>query len=209
MTDTEWADENPAPSKKLVPTWLWFCGGGCLLAVIAGVILVMWGVGKAKEFVDPDIQYAALEEVIELDGRPEEWEFIVAMPIPGMKMWTFAHDDGYALIIMDIAANQADEVKEQVMNPDFDGSFAGMGGRKDMELTQIDVQGRSIDMMTYYQEGGGSQSGQSGQAATLDITPEGDDGMVLLMLIRGGVGETITAEEAVDVLAPMHIGPNR
>lgn len=210
MTDAEWAEENPAPSKKLVPTWLWFCGGGCLLAVVVAVLLFMWGVGKAQELIDADVQYPELEKVIEMDERPEEWEFIVAMPIPGtMKMYTFSDDRGFAVIIMDIAENQVEEVKDQVFNTDFDGSFAGMGGRKDMELSTIDVQGRSIEMMTYYQEGGGSQSGESGHAATIDITPENDGGMVLMMLIRAGSGEKITADEVNEVLKPLHIGPNR
>ena len=38
MTGEEWADEPEVPKKKGgLPGWLWFCGGGCLIAVILGL----------------------------------------------------------------------------------------------------------------------------------------------------------------------------
>jgi len=209
MTETEWATENPAPSKKLVPTWLWFCGGGCLLAVILGVVGVMWGVGKVQEYGNEELQYPRLREEIGFDERPAEWDFMFAVDIP-LDMWIFADSRGYAVVIMRINEGDAEETRNQLFNPDFDGSFAGMGGREEMELTSLSVQGREIDMMTYYQaSGGGAAGSNAGQAASIDITSPGADGMLIMMLIRQGGADKITGEEVTEVLAPFHVGPDR
>ena len=209
MTETEWADENPAPSQKLVPTWLWFCGGGCLLAVILAVVGVIFVVREGKKAVDPDVQFAALEERIEFDERPEEWTLTFGWGL-GMDMWMFTDSRGFLVMIIGVDESEAAETRKQMFDPEFDGSVAGMGGRKDMVLSKIQVQGREIDMMTQYQHSGAGPAGESsGQAASLDITPLGEPGMLIMMLIRMSSTDVVTAEEANEVLEPFHIGPDR
>lgn len=208
MTDTEWADENPAPSKKLVPTWLWFCGGGCLLAVILAVVGGMWAMTKIEVYTDEDVQYDNLANEIAFDERPAEWDFLMYMPFPE-GMWTFTDSRGYMIMIMQVSEGDAEDTREQMFNPDFDGSVGGMGGRKDAEFAEVMIQGREIDMMTYYSSGPGQSGGSSGQAASLDITAPGDDGLLMMMIIRLSGSEKITVEDAAEVLAPFHIGPDR
>ncbi len=208
MSEAEWADENPAPSKKLVPTWLWFCGGGCLLAVVLAVVAVMIGVSWFEDGRDPDIQYARLEEQIEMDARPEEWVLQFGTSFP-MDMWIFEDTRGYAIVFMHFDSSEASEARGELFDPDVSTGFNGMGERGDATVQSINVQGRDIEMMTYYQRGTGQQGSNTGQTGMLDLTPEGAAGLTLMMITRVSGEDTITAEEANTILEPFHIGPDR
>ena len=70
MSDVDWGSEGkelPKP-KKRVPLWLWICGGGCLLAIIAAVALAIFVFSKASRMMNQDEQWAELAKVQPLDA---------------------------------------------------------------------------------------------------------------------------------------------
>ena len=71
MTETNWGESEAPVRKKSIPTWLWFCGGGCLLAlivsIVGGVLLFQKGKQMYEEGQDPEIQWAKVAEVLTYD----------------------------------------------------------------------------------------------------------------------------------------------
>ena len=90
-TELEWGGEEPAPKKKrgcLLPTWLWACGGGCLLLTLLIGAGLFWGVGQVKNLVDPEVQWPRLQKVLPFDERPEGMQMITGMQMFGMENYT-------------------------------------------------------------------------------------------------------------------------
>ncbi len=63
------AKEQPK-AKKRIPTWAWFCGGGCLLAIIAGIVFAVIGYTVVRKAADQDGQWASLATVLPYDAAP-------------------------------------------------------------------------------------------------------------------------------------------
>lgn len=215
MSETNWGEEGAAPAKKRsVPTWIWFCGGGCLAAVVLGVIAAAVLFSKAKEWGQAESQLPELAKVLPFDEPlPAEMQFKFVMPIPGMATYVFADERGYASIFYSASPGNAQELRDTLLNENYDGAMFGMGGRKDVTAARVRVQGREVKVVRFYQmrgsEAGGAQGGNQGQSAIVDLTPEGASGLVLLQVVRGGGDTPITDEELHMLLKPFHVGPDR
>ena len=201
MTDAEWAGENPPPKKKAVPTWLWFCGGGCLLAVVALVIVVMLAMKEIEFMGDTDKQWELLEDRIPFveEQRPE-WDMIGGTRIP-FNGWMLT-DAGTAIMIMDIGTGDSEEVRNQFFDENFDGSVFGMGGQDDKTVSTLEVQGTTVDVSQYTQTQGGTTS----SIAIIDITAEEDVGLLLLMLTEPNSSDGFTDEKITSFLEPIRLG---
>jgi len=73
MGDVDWGQRGqgtPKP-KRRVPLWVWLCGGGCLLAIIAVVAVVVFVASKASHMMNQDEQWAKLEKVLPFDEKPQ------------------------------------------------------------------------------------------------------------------------------------------
>lgn len=215
MSESNWGEEGAAPAKKRsVPTWLWFCGGGCLAAVVVGVILAAVLFSKAKEWGQAEMQLPELAKALPFDEPlPAEMQFKFVMPVPGLQMYVFEDQRGYATVVYVSSPGNADELRRTVLNEKYDGAMFNMGGRKDLAASQVDVQGRELKVLRFYQlhgaGGAGDERSQQGQSAIVDLTPEGATGLVVLQVIRGGGDAPISDEELRTLLKPFHVGPNR
>lgn len=201
MTDAEWAGENPPPKKKSVPTWLWFCGGGCLLFVIAMVIVAMLAVKEFERMSDPELQWTTLEARLPIDERPAEWEMLGGNRI-GLKGWMLQHEDGYMMTVMDFPGAESKEVRRQFFDENFDGSVMGVGGRDDVTVQDVQVQGTTVEVARFSQ----TQGGQTTSSAVIDVTGEEDIGLLVIMLSRIGKSNAFTDEEIVEFLEPIRLG---
>jgi hypothetical protein len=211
MTEASWGDEA-ATKKKRVPTWLWFCGGGCLIAVILLVIALAWALDQVKDLGDPEVQLAALSESLPFDELPPETEFEFAIPLP-FKWYIFSDRRGYAVVIFDVSASQAEELRRTLLEPAFTGQFMGMGGRRDPEAATVRVQGRDVSGVRFFQVAGASSGDAKvdarGPSIILDVTPEGRSGLVAVQIFRPSGEEKISDEEVIEFLKPFHVGPDR
>lgn len=215
MSETNWGEEGAAPpKKKTVPTWLWFCGGGCLAAVVLAVIAGAVLFSKAKEWGQAESQLPELAKVLPFDEPlPAEMQFKFVMPIPGMATYVFADERGYASLFYTASQGNAQELRDTMLNEKFEGAVFGMGARQNLSAAQVNVQGREIKVVRFFQMRGsggeGGQGGNQGQSAIVDLTPDGASGLVLLQVVRGGGDTPISDDELRTLLKPFHVGPDR
>jgi hypothetical protein len=220
MTETNWGTENePPPKKKGLPTWLWFCGGGCLLAVVLSIILGAWLFSKAKEFVkestDPEKQWPQLAQILPYDARPSELKLSLGTHI-GADVYVFEDARGFAEIIFGFSETQGAEVRDKLMNPEYSGGAFGVGARKDLKGGTIRVQGRDLKVVRFRQSEKDSSSGVqaevkvgAGPSILVDLTPDTGKRPVILQMVRLHSDEPITDEEVVEFLKPFHVGTER
>ena len=213
MAETMWSEEAPAPKKRRIPTWAWFCGAGCLVALILAIVASVFAVDFFNKSRDPERQWQRLDAVLPYDERPAGWTpaFGVDMGMFGFDMVTLTGPRGEMALLMQLPEQDAEKSREQMFDETFSGSFMGMGGRSEMQKGEIEVQGRTLRVLRFYQgpkgQGGGNQ--QTGASINVDLTPPGQVRPLILQLIRTGSQETFTDEEVVEFLRPFHVGTGR
>lgn len=215
MSDRSWgeADSAPPPKKKGIPTWLWFCGGGCLLAVIIGIAGMTWLVSRFSGSTDPEKQWPKVAKILPYDERPAELDLKFGFDL-GMEMYFFEDSRGFAAVLIHMSM-ASDKERRQLMDPESEQGF--MGKRRNARLSKLNVQGREIEVLRFEHLGGGpsgeSSSGaptvDSGPSAFVDLTREEDSGFLILQLVRKHSSEEIENEDIVRFLKPFHVGPVR
>ena len=216
MSESTWgeSDATPPPKKKAIPTWLWFCGGGCLLAVIAGIIVVTLLVSKFKGAFDPEVQWPKVAEVLPFDERPPELQLKFGMDM-GINMFVFDDSRGFAAILFSMPMRDENQ-RDQLMNANESG-FMGMGARKGAQAGKIKIQGRELEILRFHQMSDKAQSGRagsspkvgSGPSAMVDLSKDTDPGFLFLQLVSLHSTEPVTDEAIQTFLKPFHVGPDR
>lgn len=208
MAGEEWANEPEVPKKKGgLPKWLWFCGGGCLIAVVLAAIAGMFMVRQIKEAADPEKQWGRVAEYIEYDARPTGWSIFGLGMVPGMDGFVFMDlSSGRSVNWMILPASEASS-REEIFNEDFDGGgIPQVNQLSDTELGELEIQGRTLQVLRFTQNalGTGKQI-----CAFVDITPEEEQGLWLLQIVLPPGSGRVSDEFVRDFLAPFHIGPER
>lgn len=221
------AKEQPKP-KRRVPVWAWFCGGGCVLALITTIVAALAIGSCVKDMQDPDTQWKELERVVVVQTRPEGEIFGVKVPFAGFQ--TISIQQGMTKVDFMIASGQnGDELRTQLLDPDAKGGISFMGniGRHGTEEVTLNVQGRELRGVRFTSkprednepapaattdengeetEPGDVSVGDAVRMATttsttaLDITPEGSGTTVLLLFQRMGSLEPIPDSEVIEFL---------
>lgn len=207
MTEASWGDALPPPKPRRVPVWLWFCGGGCLLALLLAGIAAKLGYDQVKDWGEAEAQMPVLRESLPADALPPETEFVFAIRFP-MNMFVFRDARGFALMFFVANPGDADELRRTMLEPEF-GGF-GMGRRKDAAKATVRVQGRDVDGMRFVQERGSGQGGDAeGPSIVLEVGPEGGAQVVIVQITRAGSNDAITDEDVRMLLEPFHVGSER
>lgn len=215
MVDANWgADEAPAKSSR-VPKWLWWCGGGCLLALVLAIIggYMLFNVGKrlVEEGRDPERQWPKLERVLPFDQRPEGYQLNWGSSLM-IETYALQDPEGRIGVVMRFPESQAGSVDAQLMNPDHSGALFGMGGRKEVSRLKLAVQGRELDALRYYQEQGQDMDGDGkpdqGHTIMVRLTDPGATEPVVIQLFTPGPGGFVppTEDDVRAFLAPFHVG---
>ena len=215
MAETSWsAAEAEAPKKRRIPGWVWFCGAGCLLAVIVSAVAAVFVVRGVRRATDPEVQWAAIDEVLPYDQRPQGWtpRFGVGMGMLGFETYVLEqtgeasadgrHPAGLVAVLMVFSAAQGEEIRRQMLDAEKVEAPFNLGGRTEMRRGAVDVQGRTLKVLRAVQTGG--QHG-GGETAIVDLTPEGSSKPVLLQLIRPNSQDPIRDEEIVSFLEPFDV----
>lgn len=221
MTETTWAaDAADQPVKKSIPKWVWFCGGGCLLALIVVVGLVAWGAIAIKNAADPVKNEAELQKVLPHDPLPATMHVIMHTSI-GVEQFVIQDSRQYQIQVQVHEGDQAAKVRDDMFlseKPKIPENVGGMMKFADMSRDEVEVQGRQVRVLRMRMEFTGVAKDLMPQEAEkkigpmlfADVTPEGRTGqVVLLQITKQEKADRVTDEEVRDLLAPFHVGPNR
>lgn len=143
------AKEQPKP-KRRVPVWAWFCGGGCVLALITMIVAALSIGSCVKEMQDPDTQWKELERVVVVQTRPEGQIFGMKVPLQDLRVISI--QQGTTKVDFMIAGGQqGEELRTQFLDPDAQGGFGPFGnvGRHGTEEVVLNVQGRELRGVRY------------------------------------------------------------
>lgn len=214
MSESTWGDAEAAPPKKKgVPTWLWFCGGGCLLAVIVGIVFVVWLASSVKDWRDPEKQWPKVAQVLPYDERPPELTLDIGIDMLGTHVFSFHDSRGFIVALMSLP-NAKGSDRDKAMDPNAKTGFGPFGARKDAQSSKLAVQGRELEVLRFFQMAKGSETegepeSGAGPTALVDLTSQGEGGFLLLQLTRTNGTEAVTDEEIQTFLKPFHVGPVR
>jgi hypothetical protein len=227
VAETTWGEEAPsAPPTKSIPTWVWFCGAGCLVMLVIGIALLVFGMSFMKKAMDPETQWRALAEVLPYDERPPEMTPKMGMNTLGVKQVTLIDTRGYQIQIQEMGGAKAQEAREQLFEkdpPEFPKEMLGVFKFSNVRSSLAEVQGRKIHVVRMKPEFEGiaksmvpkAAQDQMGNMLWADVTPEGRDDLVFIQIQRQGPsardtdGGDITDADLRDILKPFHVGPKR
>jgi hypothetical protein len=225
VAETTWSEESPsAPPKKTVPTWVWFCGAGCLVMLVIGVAVLLFGISFVKKATDPERQWQAIGEVLPYDERPPEMTPRFGVNV-GVKQFTLIDTRGYQIQIQEMTGSRAAEAREKLFEkdpPEFPQDMLGQFKFSNVRTGTVEVQGRKIRVVRMKPEFEGfaksmvpkAAQEQMGNMLWADVTPEGRDDLVFFQIQRQGpsakdTAGDITDEDLREILKPFHVGPKR
>jgi hypothetical protein len=219
VAETTWAEDAPsAPPKKSIPTWVWFCGAGCLAVIVLGVVAAIVGVAFFKNAMDPEKNWEKVALILPYDERPPELTPMLGMNI-GIEQYQFVDSRGFQVTFQRHTGKDAAHARSQMFDTDHPKFPQNMGVMKfkDIQPATIDVQGRSLRVLRMEMELGGflkavvPKEGQEQFGAFMfaDLTPEDADELLILQMMRTKGSGAISDDEVRTLLKPFHVGPKR
>jgi hypothetical protein len=218
MSESNWGETEAPRPKKRVPTWMWACGGGCLIALILGIaggtFLFVQGKKMIEEGTNPEVQWKKLAETLPYDERPQDVKLILGWHL-GADVYAFTDDHGHQINLIHFP--EFDEQKRsEFLNPKETNGFMGQGKRLNVTPATVHVQGRDLKGVRFdqmdaeeKQEAAGMPKAGKGPAISLDLTSENDSGALFIQMTRVNGTDPIKDEEVLHFLKPFHVGPDR
>jgi hypothetical protein len=219
MTETAWSEEEAVPPKKRgIPTWLWFCGGGCLLAVVLAIVAFGLVYRFVSKGMDPELQKQALAKILPYDEWPPEMKPVFGMQMIG-EQYSFEDLRGFQEQIQLHRGRDGVEGRKGLFESDPPKFPQNLGVMKfeDMKPGTVEVQGRDLRVIrmrvelaaiiTRFMDKDSKKELPS--MAFVDLTPQDLEGMLLLQITRRRGDEPITDDEIREILKPFHVGPKR
>lgn len=238
MSEVDWGTEaNEAPKKtSRIPKWAWFCGGGCLLALIAAVVIGVLVVVRFRDMMDEEKQAAELQQVLPFEALPEGHRIVgigaFAGFMPGVDdAWMIHVDGGETQVqISRYTRSASAEMRENIRSGDLGGEAKqqfGPIGIHELAHGEVEVQGRTLPWMRFQTfappEAGAAakDTAESDEADSvgsrfgdaiatrillLDLTEDGSDEALILQFQRAKRGPAVEPSEVVEFLATFKVG---
>ena len=193
MADEWTEDENAAP-KKGIPFWVWGCGGGCLLAAILAIVLVVFAVDKVKDAMDPDVVWPQIDKILAFDERPSGYQ-AYGTTIGGGGGYGIICESKKLLGVLILGGAEDDEEMDNFFSGEFEGGgFMGFGGIKNTEPMNVTIKGEEYRAVRFdaAEVGGPAAAGRkgSGPASILLIDLSAESGPVVIIELFDLSGET-------------------
>ena len=162
MADTAWSSEEPiAPKKTSIPTWVWFCGGGCLLAVLVAIVGVALAIPMIAKARDPKVQWERLAHILPYDEQPPELTPKMGFGFSlGASMEQVQLEDsrGFMITIQSQTGPKAAEGRRKMFasdKPEFPKDV-GVMQFEDVQSASVEVQGRSLSACAAHSQSRGA-----------------------------------------------------
>lgn len=212
MSEIEWSSEGEAPprKKKSVPAWLWWgCGTGCLLMVLAAVVVTVLFMRVADSATDPEKVWPRVQELLPFDQRPEGWDADGGtLSFLGVGQFHLRPPGGLPYMILHRlpAPGEVDKFldPESAQNR---GVVAGVGKIREPQDGTIEIQGRETRFLRFRPWIPDEEVQQSISSIRIDIT--GTGAVPLLLEITDHSTEPVTDEEVRELLTPFDVWRGR
>lgn len=189
MTETTWSEESiEPPKKKGIPLWVWGCGGGCLLMIIAVLVVTVMGVRMFEAAKDPEVVWPKIAEHLPFDERPEG-RVVFGSNIRSMGFFVIAdpETDLVGILITSDDEEDQEELDKLFAGEQIQGGFAGVGEIQESEPLKLTVKGRDVNAVRLRSSGmslpGVDTSGNEVWVILIDLRREGESGFAMLELI--------------------------
>lgn len=216
MTEAGWGTdlETPAPKRRMVPVWVWACGGGCALLVVVLAIAAWFAAPRVKQWFermnDPEVQWAELAQVLPFDEPRPEYK-LQRVPMPFLQMWALR--DGELLGYVLAAPHMPEDAVRQWFDhpeesPALKQSVKGLHSQKG----RITVQGRQLECTRFMRENDAAERGGGADSIAVhiafELTPPVGDSRVLFTLSTNN-NTALTDDDVDEFLAPFRVGKDR
>lgn len=200
MTESDWADAEERGTKRGVPSWVfWGCGGGCLLAILVLVGLLVLGGSLLREAFDPEQAWKGVAEVLPHDQRPAGWVAYGTSRF-GVGFFFLRPPGPESVLIVQRARDRAEV--EALLTPDSPANAGWhwiLDGMREHETGTLELQGREARCLRFTGTFSGFEGGQAVQAKVMRVDISGAGTPTLLHVVLGpGAGPT--ADEDVRAL---------
>ncbi len=219
MAEVDWGNEaNEAPKKKSrVPKWAWFCGGGCLLAIVAAGVVAVLAFNFAKDAADPETQWARLAEVVPYETRPEGNIVGFKIPFQDIQFFTLPQENGVSGAFLIAAGPEGEDFRAQYFDGEKKidlGPIAGNMGRFNVEEGVLNLQGRELRTLRFTShersEGDDKElSPMHKSTLAVDLTKDGSDTAVIFQYDVTKSLAPVDEKAVVEFLAPFKLGEIR
>jgi hypothetical protein len=236
MSEASWGTDHMEPQKppRRVPVWVWACGSGCLLAIVALAVLGFFAVRVFKETTDPETQWARLAEVLPVDEPPPPLHIVGFPTMRGVRVWMLTTADQRMQGMLQHVTEDVEKMRRSLLE--------GEGGEQDVpifgkigmfaaERGTARVQGRELPYLRFHTFPPGSEPEPEpdraeeregrpgileemrravhGTSMHVDLHPESTDHGLFLLLTKARSREPVSEEELRQFLEPFHVGPER
>jgi hypothetical protein len=78
---------NEVHSGRSFPVWIWGCGGGCLVVLMALMGLFVWGANKVQQHFGPEAAWPVVAEVMPFGAEPPAGYTATIQDLAEMNQW--------------------------------------------------------------------------------------------------------------------------
>lgn len=195
-----------------MPAWVWWgCGGGCLLAILAAVGLLVLGGTLVRDVFDPDKAWAGVAELLPHDERPEGWEAFGTARF-GVGVFVLRPPHSPVFVIVQRTPDAAEIERQLEPETPFGLSWPRrLESLQDFEVGTIELQGRSTRCLRFTGDltEDGAADGEVARVAGLriDLTGAGPPTLLHVVLEPGMTGSA--DERVAELLRPFDLWRGR
>jgi hypothetical protein len=198
----------PRAERRGPPSWVWWgCGGGCLLATLAVVVVLVLLGGVVRDALDPEKAWAGVAELLPHEKRPAGWHVLGTTRV-GHGFYVLRPPDEEALVIVQRATDRAELAELLDPHSPANSGHGFLRGILDAELGTLALQGREAPCLRY--RGGfgpNNESRAGGVGLRVDVTGAGVPTLLHLMFPAGE--ERVSEERVNALLAPFDVWRGR
>jgi hypothetical protein len=235
VSEAGWGTDHLEPQKppRRVPVWVWACGSGCLLVIVALAVLGFFGLRVFKETTDPETQWGRLAQVLPVEQPPPPLDIVGVPSFGGIRMWTLTSKDGRSQAMIQHVTEDIEAARREFLEPEggeVNLPFIGRLGIFALDKGTVRIQGRELPYLRFQTFPPGSDPGAEehaderggrpgileqmrravrGTSMHVDLRPGSSESGLFLQLTKPRSREPVTEEELRAFLEPFHVGPER